>query len=81
MNSGSYFTCAAYKLKWGVLFYVSTHLTGLNALPLDLFGFEKYTFLAGSGRSLLAFSTRLRVLQLKTRLVFLCFVKFPACFW
>jgi hypothetical protein len=30
MNSGSYFTCAAIKLKWGVLFYFSTHLTGLK---------------------------------------------------
>src|ERR1019366_7372487 len=36
-----------------------------NAFLLDLFGFEKYTFLAGGGWSSHPFSTRLRVLKLR----------------
>src|SRR5436309_14623340 len=39
-----------------------------GAFPLDLFRFEKYTFLTGSGRSSLSFSTRLRVLRLAIEL-------------
>ncbi len=34
-----------------------------SAFSLDLFGFEKYTFLAEGGRSSYPFSTRLRVLK------------------
>jgi hypothetical protein len=40
-----------------------------SAVPLDLFGFEKYTFLTGSGRSAFSFSTRLRVLKLEATLM------------
>jgi hypothetical protein len=35
-----------------------------NAFPIDLFGFEKDTFLAGGGWISHLFSTRLRVLKL-----------------
>src|SRR5690348_8583982 len=35
----------------------------LSVFLLNLFGFERYTFLAGSGRSSFSFSTRSRVLQ------------------
>jgi hypothetical protein len=37
----------------------------LSAFPLDLFGFERYTSLAGGGWSYHSFSTRLRVLKLE----------------
>src|SRR5947209_19276744 len=37
----------------------------LSAFPLDLFGFEKYTFIPGSGKCSLSFSTRLRGLKLE----------------
>jgi hypothetical protein len=57
-------------LLWRFLFRATPGLRSIpSAFSLDLCGFEKYTFLAGSGRNSLSFSTRLRVLQLVYRTI------------